>query len=556
MTQAARPTLNAAVDDGITLATKFNNALAALYTNHAGAAAPPSPELGQPWVDTSGEGGSPSLHVMKIYDGTTFRTMGTLNRTAGTYSVAGNLSLTGGSLTGPILAAYGTAAAPGVAFNGDSNTGIYRAAADQLGLATAGALRMSVSASEVAITSPALSVTAGSPNFALNRSSGAAGSSLIRFQSGGTNRYQFNVSGAESSGNAGSDFYLQSYDDAGSLLSNMLHIKRSTKQIGLNGLAVGSATLTVRSNAATTYEVGVTFLNANSGDNALFVQEFATGSNATRSSIQGGKEGATNNGYLSFNTYVGGTASQVLYLGSNKKATFSGDVESPGEIRGFQLTSTGNINATNAGFSGNLSVAGSGGFGSSVNSESLVVTGAGSGLSFTNFAYDGNYVTGCLQHNNLGGFTPSMQMCHISGQWYGFRLNTSNGDRYFEIQNSGVIVRSGDSYQVQWVSPSDERIKKDITPISEDALSLINQVNVVSFNWNRELEFAPQSDSHTRAGFVAQQLQEVFPEAVVSRPVAELEGGMLSADPGVLIPWLVRAVQQLTARVAELEGGT
>lgn len=44
------------------------------------------------------------------------------------------------AMTAQLRAASGTAAAPGLAFNADLNTGIYRKAADELGFATAGAL--------------------------------------------------------------------------------------------------------------------------------------------------------------------------------------------------------------------------------------------------------------------------------------------------------------------------------------------------------------------------------------------------------------------------------
>lgn len=52
---------------------------------------------------------------------------------------AGYLVLSGGTLSGPLLAASGSAAAPSLSFSGDTNTGIYRVAADTIGFSVGGA---------------------------------------------------------------------------------------------------------------------------------------------------------------------------------------------------------------------------------------------------------------------------------------------------------------------------------------------------------------------------------------------------------------------------------
>jgi hypothetical protein len=62
----------------------------------------------------------------------------------------GLLSLAGGTLTGALLADdSGTAALPAIAFDGDPNTGIFRAGADQFGIATNGVERVEFGTTEV-----------------------------------------------------------------------------------------------------------------------------------------------------------------------------------------------------------------------------------------------------------------------------------------------------------------------------------------------------------------------------------------------------------------------
>lgn len=58
------------------------------------------------------------------------------------------LNLSGGTLTGQLLADDGTQAAPGLSFNGDSNTGLFWMAADKIGVACGGVLAAYFTATE------------------------------------------------------------------------------------------------------------------------------------------------------------------------------------------------------------------------------------------------------------------------------------------------------------------------------------------------------------------------------------------------------------------------
>jgi hypothetical protein len=90
---------------------------------------------------------------------------------------------------------------------------------------------------------------------------------------------------------------------------------------------------------------------------------------------------------------------------------------------------------------------------------------------------------------------------------------------------------------------SDRRLKHDIVDAPE-ASSLIDAMQVRSFKWNAD-------DSEQRYGFVAQELIEIAPEAV-SVPADEDE--MMGVDYSKLVPMLVKEIQSLRARVAQLEG--
>jgi hypothetical protein len=87
--------------------------------------------VGEQWLDTSG-----STYVFKIWDGSAWR------------SEAGEfVNATGDVMTGALGIIAGSAAAPGLYFSGDTNTGIYSPGADQVAISTNGTGRLFVDAS-------------------------------------------------------------------------------------------------------------------------------------------------------------------------------------------------------------------------------------------------------------------------------------------------------------------------------------------------------------------------------------------------------------------------
>jgi hypothetical protein len=120
---------------------------------------------------------------------------------------------------------------------------------------------------------------------------------------------------------------------------------------------------------------------------------------------------------------------------------------------------------------------------------------------------------------------------------------TSGGFISFQVAGSqvGFIAESGGG--TVYSTSSDARLKHDIVDAPE-ASSLIDAMQVRSFKWNAD-------DSEQRYGFVAQELIEVAPEAV-SIPADEDQ--MMGVDYSKLVPMLVKEIQSLRARVAQLEG--
>lgn len=92
------------------------------------------------------------------------------------------------------------------------------------------------------------------------------------------------------------------------------------------------------------------------------------------------------------------------------------------------------------------------------------------------------------------------------------------------------------------IDVSDARVKENITDTRIDGLDIIKNIPVKAFSYKKQkLNAANHS-----AGFIAQDLQQIFPEAVT-----EIDG-ILGVSKDTLIPVLVKAVQELTEQNNEL----
>ncbi len=110
----------------------------------------------------------------------------------------------------------------------------------------------------------------------------------------------------------------------------------------------------------------------------------------------------------------------------------------------------------------------------------------------------------------------------------------------------GRISTSGSA--TSYVTSSDYRLKENIVPIS-DSISRLNQLKPSRFNFIEE-------PNKTVDGFIAHEVQNIVPEAIVGeKDGVDENGGIIpqGIDQAKLVPLLVAAVQELEARVKELE---
>ena len=113
-------------------------------------------------------------------------------------------------------------------------------------------------------------------------------------------------------------------------------------------------------------------------------------------------------------------------------------------------------------------------------------------------------------------------------------FKSSNGTEKATITLTGSTVAYNTS--------SDERLKENIQD-ANDAGSKIDAIRVRQFDWK-------ETGEHQEHGVIAQELKTVAPEAVTE---GDTEDDMMGVDYSKLVPTLIKEIQSLRNRVAQLE---
>jgi hypothetical protein len=113
----------------------------------------------------------------------------------------------------------------------------------------------------------------------------------------------------------------------------------------------------------------------------------------------------------------------------------------------------------------------------------------------------------------------------------------------FSVFDNGNATYSGSIFQ-----SSDQRLKTNILSLdASSSLAAINGLNPVSYN-------RIDQDTGINLGFIAQQVQQIFPDLVsTTSPTALTPGGTLTLNYVGLIAPLVKSVQALSQEIASLE---
>jgi hypothetical protein len=164
-------------------------------------------------------------------------------------------------------------------------------------------------------------------------------------------------------------------------------------------------------------------------------------------------------------------------------------------------------------------------------SGNLLVGKATTAIGTVGFRVEGSagrFVTSLV----TGGFN---QINHTSG------TGTETAIEF--LRSSGAIGSiTTTTVATLYNTTSDQRLKENIVDAPEFG-SVIDSLQVRSFDWKT-------NQTHQRAGFVAQELITVAPEAVYQPEDTE---AMMAVDYSKLVPMLVKEIQSLRKRLTALE---
>lgn len=457
--------------------------------------------------------------VVVVYDGTQFQVLNSNSKTnfnlSGTLTVAGNTTLSGGTANGVAYLNGSKVLTTGSALTFDgTNLGV--------GVTPAGSFRLEVGGSD-------------GTNIAL-RSTGTTAA-----------KFRAYVNGAESGVigflNGGGQFFEVAGSEQMRLTSTGLGIGTSSpgSKLQVNSTGVGVAKLVDTS--ATGYS-GLTFAGTGTQNYAIGMggPSEATFGVANKWFLYDGLAGAMrmavdSSGNLGIGTSspgykldVAGASGVAVNIANTSDSSRGGRIV----VAGSAASGTVALNTTSSGYaltfgidstekmrldsSGNLLVG--------TTSISNLSTGAGVNVGF---AVSGGQIR--VQKNTDSNAYWSKASGYSSSVYHDFWVNGSN---------VGTISTSGTT--TAYNTTSDQRLKENIAD-ADSASDLIDAIKVRQFDWIGD-------GTHQRYGMIAQELVEVAPEAVHQPEDPER---MMAVDYSKLVPMLIKEIQSLRQRVAQLE---
>ena len=273
-----------------------------------------------------------------------------------------------------------------------------------------------------------------------------------------------------------------------------------------------------------------------------------SGSNAVFSSLQ--VPSIYSNGEVN-------TGTNVVTVGTNGQLYMTGSYGGGGGGGAFPFTGS-------AGISGSLEIIGSGSGLLEVEGTAGTLFSVNDGLDDIVFA--ANNVSGVpvieanadntVKLGKLGGFgivisgsTPAPSNIALANILMTGSVSIS-GSMGVGMDATTTFGRIDAKNDVVAFSTSDERLKKYIKNIP-NALDKVSQINGVNFQWRKTDEEVKQnvhSFEGKDVGVIAQELEKVLPEVVITR-----DNGYKAVKYEKIIPLLIEAIKELQAEVQELK---
>jgi trimeric autotransporter adhesin len=361
----------------------------------------------------------------------------------------------------------------------------------------------------------------------------AAGTGTLQTATAGTSNLRLGVNAGNSIASGG-NYNTVVGDEAGTAITtgdeNVAVGFNSLAAIdtGIHNVSVGSRAL--QADVKGNYSTAI-------GKNALTAQSFASATDAYNTAVGYAAGAAVTTG--TNNTLIGGLAGDAITTGGDNVAV---------GYNSLGVNTTGTFNTAFGKGAGSAITTGG----------SNVCIGGDAGLATNLTTGSENTLIGQYCHPSVGSAT--------NANGFGYDINAEGG--YTTVGRAADDIRAAHGVAT-WATVSDERYKKDIVD-STTGLSFINALRPRTFKY-RTLGELPETfrayeadstevfkNSKTNHGFIAQEIKAAIDADASIKDGFRLwddrEDGSQEVAEAALIPVLVKAIQELTARLETLEG--
>lgn len=165
-------------------------------------------------------------------------------------------------------------------------------------------------------------------------------------------------------------------------------------------------------------------------------------------------------------------------------------------------------------------------------------------LSGTNATFYGNIITwGTIHAEEIMNRKGDMRYIKSWSEGHG---TVDRIAKYYSDKTAAfylwLMSEERESLGLITIDNSDERKKKHIQDSTVDALSIINKIRHVEYDWK-------ENDGHVENGYIAQQLSDVCPRMALHME----ESDTWQFESSAILQYATKAIQELSAKVKRLE---